>query len=45
MEPDSSLPHVEEPATFPYPVPDQFNPCPHISLPEDPFYYCPTIYA
>ena len=36
MEPEGSLPHSQEPATCPYPKPDQSSPCPHISLPEDP---------
>ena len=31
MEPDSSLPHVKQPSTFAYPVPDQSTPYPHIS--------------
>jgi len=29
MEPEGSLPHLQVPATCPYPEPDQFNPCPH----------------
>src|SRR5215470_4552013 len=29
MEPESSLPQSQEPATCPYPEPAQFSPCPH----------------
>ena len=29
MEPRSSLPHSQVPATCPYPEPDQSSPCPH----------------
>ena len=29
MEPKGSLPHLQEPATCPYPMPDQSHPCPH----------------
>jgi len=28
MEPEGSLPHLQVPATCPYPEPDQSNPCP-----------------
>ena len=27
MEPESSLPHLQEPATCPYPETDRFSPC------------------
>jgi hypothetical protein len=29
MEPGSSLPHSQDPATCPYPEPAQSSPCPH----------------
>jgi hypothetical protein len=29
MEPESSSPHSQAPATYPYPEPDQSSPCPH----------------
>jgi hypothetical protein len=29
MEHEGSLPHLQEPATCPYPEPDQSSPCPH----------------
>ena len=29
MEPEGSLPHSQVPATYPYPEPDHFTPCPH----------------
>ena len=35
MEPEGSLPRLQEPATCPYPKPDQPNPWPHIPLPAD----------
>jgi hypothetical protein len=35
MDPEGSLPHSQEPATFPYSEPDQSMP--PIPLPEDPF--------
>jgi hypothetical protein len=28
MEPECSLPHSQQPATCPYPEPDQSSPCP-----------------
>ena len=28
MEPEGSLPHSQQPATCPYPEPDQSSPCP-----------------
>ena len=31
-----SLPLLEVPATYPYPEPDQYSPCPLIPLPESP---------
>jgi hypothetical protein len=34
MEPEGSLPHSQEPATCPYPEPDQPSSCPPIPLPE-----------
>jgi hypothetical protein len=36
MEPESSLPHLQLPATCPYPEPDQSSQCPHIQPTEDP---------
>jgi hypothetical protein len=44
MEPEGSLPHLQETATCPYPEPAQSSPCP-IPLLEDPFQYYPPIYA
>ena len=37
MEPESSLPYSQMPATCPDPEPDQSSPDPHIPLSEDPF--------
>jgi hypothetical protein len=37
MEPEGSLPYTQEPATCPYPEPDQFNLCPPTQSLEDPF--------
>ena len=45
MEPESSLPHSQEPATCPCPEPARSSPYPHIPLPEDPFQYYLPIYA
>jgi hypothetical protein len=45
MEPESSLPHSQVPATCPYPKPARCSPCPQISLPEDPSSYHPPIYG
>jgi hypothetical protein len=45
MEPKCSLLHLQEPATPPYPEPDQCNPCPPIPLLEVPSSYYPPIYA
>jgi hypothetical protein len=28
MEPEGLLPHLQQPATCPYPEPDQYSPCP-----------------
>jgi len=36
MELEGSLPHSQQPATYPYPEPDKSSPYPHIPLPEDP---------
>jgi len=38
MEPEGSSPHSQEPATCPYPEPDQSSPRLSILLLEDPFY-------
>jgi len=45
MEPECSLPHLQVPATCPYPEPARFSQYPHIPLPEDPSKYYPPIYA
>jgi hypothetical protein len=45
MEPESSSPHSQAHATYPYPEPDQSSPHTHIPLPEGPSYYYPPIYA
>ena len=37
MEPKSSLPQSQVPATCPYLEPDPTSPCPHLPLPEYPF--------
>jgi len=37
MEPEGSLPRLQEPATCPYPEPYQSSACPSNPLPEDPF--------
>ena len=36
MEPESSLPHSQAHATFPYSEPTPSSPYPHILLPEAP---------
>ena len=36
MEPEGSLPHLQVPATCPYPEPDQSSSCTPILRPEDP---------
>ena len=45
MEPESSLTHPQFPATCPYPEQDQYSPCLHIPLAEDPSHYCPRTYS
>jgi len=40
MEPEGSLPHLQEPTTCPYSEPDQSSPSP-TPLPENPIYYTP----
>jgi len=45
MEPEGSLPHLQVPATCPYPKPDQLSPRPPIPLPEESCYYYPPIYV
>jgi len=45
VEPEGSLPRLQEPTTCPYPKPDQSSPCPAITLPEDPSEYYPLICA
>ena len=37
MEPKSSLPHLQEPATCPYPEPEQSIPYPYIPFRKDPY--------
>jgi len=44
MEPESSLPHSQVPATCPYPEPARSSPYPHIPLSENPSQYYPPIY-
>jgi len=44
MEPESSSPHSQAPATCPYPQPERSSPCLHIPFIENQFYYCPPIY-
>ena len=44
MEPKSSLPHSQAPATCPCREPDQSNPCLPIPILEDPFLHYPPIY-
>ena len=41
MEPEGSLPHLQELATRPYPEPNQSIPCFPIPLYEDPSSYLP----
>ena len=45
MEPEGSLPRLQESATCPCPEPAQSSPCPSIPLPECPSQYYSTIYA
>ena len=45
MESESSLPHLQLPATCPYSEPDRSNQYPHIAHPEDPCLYYLPIYA
>jgi len=46
MEPESSLPHSQVPATCPYPEPDRSSPCPPpIPLPERPSSYYRPLYT
>ena len=35
MEPEGSLPHLQVPTTFPYPVPARSSPSPHILIREN----------
>jgi hypothetical protein len=45
MEPEDSLPRLQEPAICPYPEPDESRPClPTIPFLENPFQYYPPIY-
>ena len=44
MEPEGSVPHSQERATFSYPEPDQSSSCPLIPLLEDLLYYYSSIY-
>jgi hypothetical protein len=37
MEPQGSSPYTQQPATYPYPKPDQSSPRPHIQPLEDLF--------
>src|SRR5215468_11124689 len=45
MEPESSLPHSQVPATRLYPEPTPSNPHDSLQLPEDPSYYYPPTYV
>jgi len=44
MEPDGLLLFSQEPATCPYPVPDESNPYLSILFPQDPLQYYLTVY-
>jgi hypothetical protein len=37
MESEGYLPCSQEPATGPYYMPDEYNPCPQARFPKDPF--------
>jgi hypothetical protein len=45
MEPEGSVAHLQEPATCPYPEPQQSTPCLLIPCLEEPFSYYLLIYA
>jgi hypothetical protein len=45
MEPEGSSPYTQEPATCPYPEPDQSSLRPHTQPLEDPLQYYSPIYA
>ena len=45
MEPESSLPYSQAPATYPYPEPTPSSPHNPLPLPQDPSYYYPPIYV
>ena len=45
MKPESLLPHSQQPATSPYPDPNQSSPYFPFPLLEDPLYYYSPIYA
>ena len=45
MEPEGSLPHLQQPAICPCPKPDQSSPCSAITIAEDPSEYYPPICA
>jgi hypothetical protein len=45
MEPEGSLSCSQEPATVPYPEPDESNSHPPTVFPEDQFQYYPPIYS
>ena len=45
MEPESSLPYSQAPATYPYPEPTTSSPHNPFPLPEDPSKYYPPIYV
>jgi hypothetical protein len=45
MEPEGSLPHLQVPATCPYPEPALPSPYLHTPIPENPSEYYPLIYV